>query len=67
MNIVKAGDDIFFTMTMAEILEKQGYLEDALMIYKILSNGSPDDEALAGRITRLKCLAEKGRGRKTGA
>ncbi len=64
MNIVKAGDDIFFTRTMAEILEKQGCLEDALMIYKILSNSSPEDKALAERIERLK---EKGRGRKAPA
>lgn len=34
MGGVRAGDDIFFTRTMAEVLEKQGYFEDALIIYQ---------------------------------
>lgn len=60
---IKAGDDIFFTVTMAEVLEGQGLYEDALMIYKILLDTDPDDVSLPVRIERLKGLA--GRGRKS--
>jgi len=60
MGSIKAGDDIFFTVTMAEILEEQGRLEDALMIYKILSDTSPGDLTLIARIKRLKGKARKG-------
>lgn len=61
MGNVKAGDDIFFTGTMAEVLEKQGLYEDALMIYKILADTSPWDQSLNYKIERLKGLAERGR------
>lgn len=61
MGNIKAGDDIFFTVTMAEVLEKQGHFEDALMIYKILSDTVPEDEALKERIRKLKGIAERGR------
>ncbi|MBI5599521.1 MAG: hypothetical protein HY890_07260 [Deltaproteobacteria bacterium] len=50
-------DDIFFTRTMAEILEKQGRMEDALTIYKILSDSNPEDSATAEMVKRLKELA----------
>lgn len=58
---IKAGDDIFFTVTMAEILEKQGHYEDALMIYKILADTTPWDQSINFRIERLKSIAERGR------
>lgn len=61
MGNIRAGDDIFFTVTMAEVLEKQGHLEDALMIYKILADSAPWDQTLAYRIEKLKSLAEKKR------
>lgn len=61
MNNIKAGDDIFFTRTMAEVLEGQGLFEDALMIYKILDDTNPCDQTLKFRIERLKGLAERGR------
>ena len=63
MGNIKAGDDIFFTITMAEILEDQGHYEDALMIYKILFDTSPWDSSLSQRIDKLKSLAEKGKRR----
>lgn len=63
MGNIKAGDDIFFTITMAEVLEGQGHYEDALMIYKILADTSPWDSSLSYRIERLKSLAEKGKRR----
>ena len=63
---VKAGDDIFFTRTMAEVLEAQGFLEDALMIYKILADSSPGDEAIVLKIKDLKELAGRGRHRRSG-
>ena len=66
MGEVRAGDDIFFTRTMAEVLEKQGFLEDALMIYKILADTSPVDETLAVKVRDLLELAKKGRGKKAG-
>ncbi len=62
MGNIKAGDDIFFTFTMAEVLEKQGHYEDALMIYKILADTNPSDPTLNLKINRLKSLAERRRG-----
>lgn len=55
--MVKATDDIYFTRTMAEVLEGQGHYEDALVIYKILSDTSPWDETLKVKIQKLKDLA----------
>ncbi|MBI5344356.1 MAG: hypothetical protein HZB83_03320 [Deltaproteobacteria bacterium] len=53
MSRITSGDDIFFTMTMAGILEKQGHLEDALMIYKILGDRVPRDELISSKIAAL--------------
>jgi len=65
---IKAGDDIFFTMTMAEVLEKQGLFEDALMVYKILADTTPCDAELKSKIETLKGLAaSKGRSKKSGS
>ncbi len=61
--IIKADDDIFFTRTMAEVLEGQGRLEDALVIYKILADTSPDDPELKERVERLMGLARSRRRR----
>ncbi|MBI5969584.1 MAG: hypothetical protein HY884_00310 [Deltaproteobacteria bacterium] len=66
MTEVKAGDDLFFTATMAEVLEKQGYFEDALTIYKILLDSGPadkKDEVLRVKVDALKGLAERGKKR----
>ena len=52
-------DDMFFTRTMAEILEKQGHMEDALTIYKILLDSNPRDQVLRDSVERLKELARK--------
>ncbi|MFQ5428118.1 MAG: hypothetical protein ACE5EZ_03965 [Thermodesulfobacteriota bacterium] len=57
MKEINAGDDIFFTRTMAGILEEQGFLEDALMIYNILALTSPSDEEIGLKIKTLKDLA----------
>ncbi|MFQ5353888.1 MAG: hypothetical protein ACE5DR_02975 [Thermodesulfobacteriota bacterium] len=57
MKEIKAGDDIFFTKTMAKILEDQGFLEDALMIYNILALTNPSDGEIAQKIKALKDLA----------
>ena len=65
---ISAGDDIYFTKTMAEILERQNCLEDALMIYKILYDTSPWDEDLKGRIDRLyKTSAERAKQKRQGS
>jgi len=62
---IKAGDDMFFTRAMAEVLEDQGFLEDALMIYNLLALSNPEDEEIQGRIKALKDFAATGRrGRK---
>ncbi len=62
---IKAGDDMFFTRAMAEVLEEQGFLEDALMIYNLLLSSDPDNEDLKERIKALKDLAASGtRGKK---
>lgn len=63
MGKVKAGDDIFFTQSMAEVLEKQGLYEDALIIYKILADTTPWDETLDFKIERLKEMAAGSRKR----
>ncbi len=63
MGNIKAGDDMFFTITMAEVLEDQGHYEDALMIYKILLDTNPWDQSLTLRIEKLRTLAERGRKR----
>ncbi|MDH4227432.1 MAG: hypothetical protein OEV59_06735 [Deltaproteobacteria bacterium] len=60
---VEAKDDIFFTRTMADVLEKQGRHEDALAIYKILLDSNPADESLKAKIDGLNTLA---RGRAKG-
>ncbi len=52
-----ASDEMFFTVTMAEILESQGKMEDALAVYTLLSRSRPDDENIASQIKRLKGLA----------
>ncbi|MFQ5479925.1 MAG: hypothetical protein ACE5DW_01455 [Thermodesulfobacteriota bacterium] len=57
MREIKAGDDMFFTRTMAEVLEDQGFLEDALMIYNILALTSPSDEEITQKIKDLKDIA----------
>lgn len=65
MQKVKANDDIFFTVTMAEVLEKQNRFDDALTIYKILSDSKPNDDVLKASIERLKGRAEgKGHSKK---
>ena len=50
-------DDIFFTKTMAEVLEDQGRLEDALAIYRILLAASPTSSELAEKIKGLESMA----------
>jgi hypothetical protein len=57
---IKASDDIYFTLSMAEVLEKQGYYEDALTIYKILSDTSPEDPELKQRLDNIKALGTRG-------
>jgi len=61
---INAGDDMFFTRTMAEILEEQGFLEDALMIYNILALTSPSDEEIGRKMKSLKELALRSRRKK---
>lgn len=54
-------NDIYFTKTFASVLKDQGRLEDALTIYKILKDKSPEDEELDKLITELKNLAKSKR------
>ena len=63
MGGIRAGDDIFFTRTMAEVLEKQGYFEDALMIYKIIADTDREDLTIGVKMEELKRLAERSRKR----
>jgi len=46
--------DPFFTRTMAELMENQGHLEDALIIYKILVKRFPDNDAVMAGVVRLE-------------
>jgi len=55
---------MFFTRTMAEVLEEQGFLEDALMIYNILAATSPSDEEIGDKIKFLKDFAATKKSRK---
>ncbi len=59
--LVRPEDDIFFTRTMARLLEDQGQMEDAFTIYKILAAASPEDEALSCKVRDLKVLAKQKR------
>ncbi|MBI5238403.1 MAG: hypothetical protein HY887_08290 [Deltaproteobacteria bacterium] len=61
MTRVSSTDDIFFTKTMAEILEKQGMFEDALTIYRLLLETSNEPEEIKARVERLKALAHRRR------
>lgn len=57
----KSFGQMFLTVTMAEILEKQGRYEDALAVYTVLLKKNPDDEDLALRVKNLKEMAATGR------
>lgn len=46
--------DPFFTRTMAELMEEQGHLEDALIIYKMLLTRFPESEAIKAGVVRLE-------------
>ena len=59
--VVRPEDDIFFTHTMAKLLEDQGEMEDAFTIYKILAAAAPEDEVLNGKVCDLKVLAMRKR------
>jgi hypothetical protein len=50
----KLLEDPFFTQTMAEILEMQGHLDDALIIYKVLYRSFPDSETIKAGVVRLE-------------
>ncbi len=63
MSKIKSDSDIYFTQTMAEVLEEQGHLEDALMIYKILADTNPWDETLSFKVDMLKSKADAGKRR----
>lgn len=67
MAIQDSGDEIFFTASMAQVLEGQGLLDDALFIYKMLADKSPGDTGLKKKIEELKELARARRrpGRRT--
>ena len=57
MGTVKNSDDIFFTKSMAEVLEGQGKYEDAMMIYSILEKSAttPNDALyFKGKFDELK-------------
>lgn len=54
------GDDVFMTETMAALLEEQGRLDDALVIYKYLADASPGDERLRRSVERVMALACRG-------
>ena len=58
------GEALFFTRTMADVLERQGHMEDALVIYKMLLDKNPQDETLKDKVEKLKALAGRARARK---
>jgi hypothetical protein len=60
MKEIRPADDMFFTVTMAEILERQGQLEDALAIYKILRKSRPHDERIAEKMEKLGSTGRAG-------
>ena len=50
-----SGDDRFYTLTMAEILEKQGFKKDAVRIYHaLLKKGDHNSSIIGERLNRLK-------------
>lgn len=60
-SLIKPEDDIFFTYTMARLLEEQGQMEDAYTIYKILAAASPQDETYSAKVRDMKVLAMRKR------
>jgi len=60
-------DDIFFTATMARVLESQGRLDDALTVYRILLDSRPSDASLKESVERLLGRASSRGGAGTGA
>jgi hypothetical protein len=66
MSKLKSDADIYFTQTMAEVLEEQGHFEDALMIYKILADTNPWDETLTFKVNRLMSKADSAKRKRTG-
>jgi len=59
--LVRPEDDIFFTRTMARLLEDQGQMEDAFTIYRILAAAEPEDEVLSCKVREMKALARNKR------
>lgn len=64
MGEVKSSDDIFFTRSMAEILEGQGKNEDAMMIYTILQGSSVDAELTEFYKTKIETLKQRAKSKK---
>ncbi len=60
------GEELFFTRTMAVVLESQGQMEDALVIYKMLADADPGDKTLIEKVARLKAMAGRRRPGKEG-
>ncbi len=48
------SEEMFFTPTMARLLETQGHFDDALFVYKILSRRSPENEGVLEGVKRLE-------------
>ena len=59
MDVTEKRDDLqlrdpFFTRTMAELMEKQGHLDDALIIYKMLQKRFPENGTIRAGVERLE-------------
>ncbi|MBI5287029.1 MAG: tetratricopeptide repeat protein [Deltaproteobacteria bacterium] len=55
------GEMVFCTLTMAELLERQGYPGEALKIYEVLFEREPQNGDIQERVERLKARV-RGRG-----
>ncbi|MBI5892499.1 MAG: tetratricopeptide repeat protein [Deltaproteobacteria bacterium] len=50
-------DEVIYTVTMAELLEKQGHIDEALKIYEEILKGDAKNEVVKQSINRLKSLS----------
>lgn len=51
---VQKGEPVFKTLTYAKLLEKQGYIPEAIQIYEDLLSTYPREEVVKRNLERLK-------------
>ncbi len=52
--VVQESEPVFKTLTYAKLLEKQGYISEAIQIYEDLLSTYPREEVVKRNLERLK-------------